>query len=99
VGGPVVEPGSAVLIIAPIAPHNLTVRPLVISDSSTLTLKVQSRSEEFLVTADNRTRTIKTDVIFEIAKSDHTLKLLKLPNTSFYTTLRNKLKWGEDARN
>jgi NAD+ kinase len=99
VGGPVVVPGTGSLIIAPIAPHNLTVRPLVIPDSSIITLKVHSRSGKFLVTADNRTQNMSTDVDFEIIKSDFTLKLLKLPDTSFYTTLRDKLKWGEDVRN
>jgi NAD+ kinase len=99
VGGPLVVPGSGCIIIAPIASHNLSVRPLVIPDSSRISLKVRSRSGKFLVTADNRTRLMDSDVEFEIAKSDYTVKLLKLPNTSFYTTLRDKLKWGEDARN
>jgi NAD+ kinase len=99
VGGPVVVPGSGSLVIAPIAPHNLTVRPLVIPESSVITLKVHSRSGKFLVTADNRTMSMNNDVICSISKSDFTLKLLKLPNTSFYSTLRDKLKWGEDVRN
>jgi NAD+ kinase len=99
VGGPVVVPGSGSLIIASIASHNLTIRPLVIPDSSIITLKVHSRNGKFLVTADNRTRVIETDQVFEIGKSDYTLKMLKLHNTSFYATLRDKLKWGEDVRN
>jgi NAD+ kinase len=99
VGGPVVVPGSGSLIIAPIAPHNLTVRPLVIPDSSVIKLKVHSRSGKFLITADNRTKSMDTDEVFEITKSDSVLKLLRLPNTSFFTTLRDKLKWGEDVRN
>ena len=99
VGGPLVIPGSGCIILAPIASHNLTVRPLVIPDSSRISLKVRSRSGKFLVTADNRTQLMDSDVEFEIAKSDYTVKLLKLPNTSFYKTLRDKLKWGEDVRN
>jgi len=99
VGGPVMVPGTGSLIIAPIAPHNLTVRPLVVPDSSVIRLKVHSRSGKFILTADNRTIIMDTNEEFEIAKSDYTLKLLKLPNTSFYTTLRDKLKWGEDVRN
>jgi NAD+ kinase len=99
VGGPVMVPGTGSLIIAPIAPHNLTVRPLVVPDSSVIRLKVHSRSGKFILTADNRTIIIDTNEEFEIGKSDYTLKLLKLPNTSFYATLRDKLKWGEDVRN
>jgi NAD+ kinase len=99
VGGPVVVPGSGSFIIASIASHNLTIRPLVIPDTSLITLKVHSRSGKFLVTADNRTRIMETDQVFEVGKSDHYLKMLKLPSTSFYATLREKLKWGEDVRN
>jgi NAD+ kinase len=99
VGGPVVAPGSDNLIIAPIASHNLTVRPLIIPDTSLITLKVNSRNGNYLVTADNRLKMINTNEIFNICKSAYKLKMLKLPNTSFYSTLRNKLKWGEDVRN
>ena len=99
VGGPVVVPGAGSIVIAPIAPHNLTVRPLVIPDSSTITLNVKSRTGHYMITADNRTKVIESNETFEIIKSDHSLKMLKLPNTSFNTTLREKLKWGEDVRN
>jgi NAD+ kinase len=71
----------------------------VVPDSSLIRLKVHSRSGKFIVTADNRSLILDTNGDFEIAKSDYTLKLLKLPNTSFYATLRDKLKWGEDVRN
>lgn len=99
VGGPVVVPGSGNLIIAPISSHNLTVRPLIIPDTNTITLKVKSRSGNFSITADNRTQHIDDEAEFLIAKSDYSLKMLRLPKTSFYETLRNKLKWGEDVRN
>jgi len=99
VGGPVVVPGAGSIVIAPIAPHNLTVRPLVIPDSSTITLNVKSRTGHYMITADNRTKVIESNETFEIVKSEYSLKMLKLPNTSFNTTLREKLKWGEDVRN
>jgi NAD+ kinase len=98
-GGPVVVPGSGSLIITPISSHNLTVRPLIIPDDSIISLKVNSRSGVYSITADNRTLQVNNQEIFRICKSDYKLKMLKLPNTSFYTTLRNKLKWGEDVRN
>jgi NAD+ kinase len=99
VGGPIVVPGSGNLIIAPISSHNLTVRPLIVPDTNTITLKVKSRSGNFSITADNRTMQINKPEVFRIGKSDYKLKMLKLPNTSFYNTLREKLKWGEDVRN
>lgn len=99
VGGPVVVPGSGNLIIAPVSSHNLTVRPLIIPDTTIITLKVKSRSGVFAITADNRTQQINGEQEFRIGRSEHKLKMVKLPNTSFYKTLREKLKWGEDIRN
>jgi NAD+ kinase len=58
-----------------------------------------SRSGYYSITADNRTHQIEGEVRFVIGKSDYRLKMLRLPKTSFYETLRNKLKWGEDVRN
>jgi NAD+ kinase len=99
VGGPIVVPGSDNLIIAPISSHNLTVRPLIIPDSNIISLKVFSRSGSYSITADNRTLQVNNQEMFQIGRSEFKLKMLKLPKTSFYDTLRNKLKWGEDVRN
>ena len=99
VGGPIVVPGSGNLIIAPISSHNLTVRPLIIPDSNTISLRVNSRSGQYTVTSDNRSVHLNHQEMLRIGKSEYRLKLLRLPNTSFYATLRDKLKWGEDVRN
>jgi NAD+ kinase len=99
VGGPIVVPGSGNLIIAPISSHNLTVRPLIIPDSNIISIRVNSRSGQYTITADNRSIQLNSQEMFVIGKSDYKLKLLKLPNNSFYSTLRDKLKWGEDVRN
>jgi NAD+ kinase len=99
VGGPIVVPGSGNLIIAPISSHNLTVRPLIIPDNNVISLNVKTRSGKYAITADNRIVQMSNKEIFRISKSDYQLKMIKLPNTSFYTTLRDKLKWGEDVRN
>jgi NAD+ kinase len=99
VGGPVVVPGSGSLVISSIASHNLTIRPLIIPDTSIITIKVNSRNGKHLLTADNRTLEVNDRQVFKIGKSEFRLKMLNLPNTSFYNTLRNKLKWGEDVRN
>ncbi len=99
VGGPIVVPGSGNLIIAPISSHNLSVRPLIVPDSNIISLRVNSRSGQYTVTSDNRTLVLNNQEMLRIGKSEYRLKLLKLPNTSFYATLRDKLKWGEDVRN
>jgi NAD+ kinase len=92
-------PRSNNFIIAPIAIHNLTVRPIVIPDDNIITINVNSRNEKFFVTADNRTSLIDSTVKLSLYKADFKLKMLKLPNNSFYVTLRNKLMWGADKRN
>jgi NAD+ kinase len=99
VGGPIVVPGSGNLIIAPISSHNLTVRTLIVPDNNIISLKVYSRKGIYSITADNRSMEINSTETFEIGLSDNKLKMVKLPKTSFYETLRNKLKWGEDVRN
>jgi NAD+ kinase len=99
VGGPIVLPDSNNFIIAPIASHNLTVRPIVVPDSVIITLKVRNRNEKFFFTADNRTRLIDSTIKMKLYKADYKLKMLQLPNNNFYTTIRNKLMWGVDKRN
>lgn len=99
VGGPIVMPGSDNLILAPIASHNLSVRPVIIPDNLTIKLKVTSRQKKIYVTADNRTIDVDQPLELEIGKAEFKLQMLKLPNNNFYTTLRNKLMWGADKRN
>jgi len=99
VGGPIVLPESRNFIISPIAPHNLSVRPLVVPDNKTISLRVKSRADRFLVSIDSVTYEVENDIVLNIDKAAHSLKLVKFPATSFYNTLRNKLMWGVDKRN
>ena len=102
VGGPIVAPGSNNFTLAPIASHNLTVRPIVVPDDVQIRLEVKTRSESFLVTVDNRKQELKLKLknnIIHIRKSKFELKMLKLPFNNYYATLRNKLMWGMDKRN
>ncbi|MDF9800937.1 NAD+ kinase [Catalinimonas alkaloidigena] len=98
-GGPVVSPHSSNLIITPVSPHNLTVRPLVVSDDSIIRLKVESRSENFLLSLDSRSYTISTSTELVLQKSDFKVKLVKFSDNNFLHTLRQKLNWGLDVRN
>ncbi|MBN2487247.1 MAG: NAD kinase [Bacteroidales bacterium] len=100
VGGPIVVPGSGNFILAPIASHNLSVRPMVVPDNVLIKMVVKPRSGSFLVTADNRTMILNMNSAeLFVRKSKFRLKMLKLPYNNYYQTLRNKLMWGMDKRN
>ena len=99
VGGPIVLPESKVLIIAPIAPHNLNVRPLVIPDTSEISLKMHSRDGKFEFSADNRTCELGEDVEIVVSVAQFTLKRVRLNSSNFINALTDKLFWGEDVRN
>ena len=98
-GGPIVFPESNNLIVTPIAPHNLNVRPIVISDDKILKLKVGESNQNFLVSLDSRTEIIDSSVELIISKADFNINLVKLKNQNFNSTLRSKLMWGLDNRN
>ncbi len=99
VGGPIVVPESNSFVLSPIAPHNLTVRPLVLPDSAVLKLSVDTRDPQFQMALDSRTIDLDVDTTVTIRKADYTLKMVRIENISFYSTLRNKLMWGADKRN
>ena len=99
VGGPIVVPESQSLILSPIAPHNLTVRPLVLPDTAVLKLSVDSRDPQFQMAMDSHSVDLDMDTTVSIRKAEETLKMIRIENISFYSTLRNKLMWGADKRN
>jgi NAD+ kinase len=98
-GGPIVVPGSENFVISPIAPHNLNVRPVVVSNNVELTLKADGRSDEFLIAIDSRPQIIHPKEEIRISRAPFTISLLKPKGHSFLTTMRNKLAWGFDKRN
>jgi NAD+ kinase len=98
-GGPILSPGSENFLITPIAPHNLTVRPIVISDKSEIRIRVEGRDDKFLVSLDSQTDVINPENELIIRTADFKFNLVKIENKDFYTTIRDKLKWGLDVRN
>lgn len=98
-GGPVVTPDAKVLIITPIAPHNLNARPLVIPENTEVRLKVSGREENYLVSLDSRINTVSNDTILTIKKAPFKINMIEFKDESFLKTIRNKLLWGEDKRN
>jgi NAD+ kinase len=99
VGGPIMHPASHGIIITPIAPHNLTVRPLVVPDDMELTLRVEGRGGKFLASLDSRSVVVDEKTELRIKKAGFTINIVERINQSFYSTLRNKLMWGADRRN
>jgi NAD+ kinase len=98
VGGPIVAPGCACFICSAIAPHNFSVRPLVIPDSSTMEIKVRTRGKAVLASLDNSPFIVGDGARFTIKKSEYSTFLAHVQNISFYDTLRNKVMWGLDKR-
>lgn len=98
-GGPIVLPESKVLIITPIAPHNLNIRPLVVPDTATVSFRVHSRDKKVLFTADTRTMEIDEDTLIRMGVAQFSLKRVRLNSSNFINALTEKLFWGEDARN
>lgn len=98
-GGPIIMPRSNNFVITPMSPHNLNVRPVVISGDSTLDLRIESRSNNYLLSCDSRTEAFATDIRLQVRKADFEVNLVRLHHESYFETLRNKLLWGLDARN
>jgi len=99
VGGPIVVPEAKNFIITPLAPHNLTVRPLVVPNNHVLTLKISGRDENYLVSLDRRYEVISTEIELKIKKAQFKIKVVKHDERTFFSTLREKLMWGLDKRN
>lgn len=98
VGGPVMTPTASNFIIAAVAPHALSMRPLVVTDDSVIRLDIESRSGSFLISLDGRSNVFRTGTQLIIKKADFSLKVIKRNENTFYDTLRNKLMWGVDPR-
>jgi NAD+ kinase len=98
-GGPVVFPDSNSLVLTPIAPHNLNVRPIVIPDNTIISFEVESRSDEIICALDSRREIVDKNVLLAVRKENFMMNLVRLNENNFLQTLRNKLSWGLDKRN
>lgn len=96
-GGPIVMPGTPVMVITPINPHTLTTRPLVLPSEKELEIIVEEKPEQILFSYDGKS-TDHTVNSVTISKSSSTVKLIRLPDQTWFKTLRNKLMWGADNR-
>lgn len=97
--GPIIFPQANSFVITPVAPHNLNVRPLVISDNSIVSFEIEGRAEQFLCTLDARSEAIDSSVSLAVKKENFEIQLIRLEGQNFLHTLQSKLYWGVDSRN
>ena len=99
VGGPIVIPDAKVLIVAPVAPHNLNIRPIIVPRECKITLSFLSRDPYVKFSADNNFVNIPSSETVRLSMAPFSLKRVKLEGDSFIKALSDKLFWGEDKRN
>jgi NAD+ kinase len=98
-GGPLLYPRSESFVITPVSPHNLTARPIVISDNSEISFHIEGRSKKFLISLDSRVEAIDGSVNLRVKKGKFKVHLIQMPGQHYFKTLRQKLNWGLDIRN
>lgn len=98
-GGPLIFPRSQNFVLTPVSPHNLTVRPIVVSDASEISFEVEGRSKRFIASLDSRMASVDSTVKLKVSKAEFKVNLVQLEGTSYFKTLRQKLNWGLDVRN
>lgn len=98
-GGPLITPGAKNFVITPVSPHNLNVRPIIVSDEAEISFEIEGRTDKFMISLDSRSTSIASEVKLSVKKEAFSAKLVKLPSYHFFDTLRQKLNWGLDLRN
>lgn len=98
VGGPVLAPESPTFCLAAVAPHSLTMRPVILSDNVEITLRVKSRTGRFLLAIDGRSMSLSEGTELTLKKAAHTVDVIKTAGNDFFHTLRGKMMWGVDQR-
>ncbi|GAB1444582.1 MAG: NAD kinase [Cyclobacteriaceae bacterium] len=98
-GGPLLYPRSESFVITPVSPHNLTARPIVISDDSEISFRIEGRSKKVLISLDSRVESIDESVKLKVKKAKFGVQLIQMPGQHYFKTLRQKLHWGLDIRN
>lgn len=98
VGGPILVPQSGTFCLSPVAPHSLSVRPVVVRDDVVIELYIRSRSHNFLLALDGRSESMPEDTKITIRRAPHTIHVVKIEHKDFFETLRDKLMWGADKR-
>lgn len=98
-GGPIVSPDCNNIILTPVCPHNLSMRPLLVPGDAVIRLVVEGRAGEFVLSMDSRVKRMEDNRELKVCSGNSAIHVVKLESHNYYETLRNKLMWGEDKRN
>jgi NAD+ kinase len=98
-GGPILFPTADAIVLTPIASHSLTVRPLVLPNNCELEIKVESRKKQFILSMDSQRIVLQDHISLVITRETFTIQTIRLPESNFYSVIREKLLWGMDKRN
>ena len=93
-GGPIIHPQSSVMLLTAVAPHSLNMRPIIISDDSTVELVVDSRSGRFLIAIDGTSRSVEAGTRILLSKAPYRINVVKQTGSTWFSTLRQKMMWG-----
>lgn len=98
VGGPIMEPTTSCLVLSPISPHSLTMRPLVVRDDSDIVVRTHSRATHYEVSIDGEVTLCPTGSSLSIQRAPYCARVVQCKGNDFARTLRQKLLWGTDQR-
>lgn len=96
-GGPIMAPRSPVFVLTPVAPHSLTMRPVVVPDSVEINIVAYSRADSFLLSVDGTSFTLSAGTPLRVTKAPFNCRLARMTDQSFVDTLRDKMLWGVEA--
>jgi len=97
-GGPIITPGTGTLCLTAVAPHSLNVRPIILPDTAVITMKVESRSHNFLAAVDGRSTSLDESTVVKVSKAPYSARIVRFNNRRYFSTLREKMMWGMDQR-
>lgn len=98
VGGPIIVPQSSTLCLSAVAPHSLSIRPVILCDDVVITLEVRSRSHNFLISVDGRSESFPDGTVITLRRAPYTVGVMKVEHKNFFKTLQDKMMWGVDHR-
>lgn len=98
VGGPIIVPRSGTFCLSPVASHSLSTRPVIVCDDVVVTLRIRSRSHNFLIAVDGRSESISENTTITLRRAPYAIGVMKVMHQNFFDTLRDKMMWGADQR-
>lgn len=99
-GGPIVVPSVPCILVTPVCPHSLAVRPLALPSSARLDVRSIDRADDLVLTVDGQeVHKLGPEDVVSIWASQQTIPLIRFPWNTYFSTLRHKLGWALDGSN